>query len=248
MPSLLKRYKKFRREHLVFLYFTLVATRWQAVLWGGSVLAVAFGWHFVTADWPYPVKVTACVVALFVAGYYVWRADYVRLIPKLAIRTAHLLETPTTDIHGHITDHRTFVQLVPTCLTEAPVHNCIPYLQRVEKLTTEGWKDTGLDRNLILRRWATELHPQAEPHLNVLYIQHTSNQIIPYVNPEADIPTPKFDSLFGGEPDIAEFRFYVQVTYSDKDGNNLKPVRVYLDVNFANDRLHPTLSLKELDA
>jgi hypothetical protein len=66
-------------------YFPLLFTRWQAAIWGGSVLAVAFGWRFITSDWPYPVKLTACVVALFFAGYYVWRADHVRLQPAFAI-------------------------------------------------------------------------------------------------------------------------------------------------------------------
>jgi hypothetical protein len=124
---------------------------------------------------------------------------------------------------------------------------CVAYLQCVEKLAADGWKDTGLDRNLILK-YAREHHPQAEQPLNVLFIQHETNQIIPCLIKEADIPVAKFDLLFGGEPDIAEFRFYIQITYSDKvNGNSLKPVRVHLDVNFANDRLHPTLDLKELD-
>jgi hypothetical protein len=79
-------------------YFPLLFTRWQAALWGGSVLAVAFGWHFITADWPYPVKVSACVTALFFAGYYVWRADHVRLKRKLSIKALRINEW---QVSGH---------------------------------------------------------------------------------------------------------------------------------------------------
>ena len=66
-------------------YFPLLFTRWQAAIWGGSVLAVAFGWHFITADWPYPVKLAACIVALFFAGYHVWRTDHLRLQQKIDV-------------------------------------------------------------------------------------------------------------------------------------------------------------------
>ncbi len=81
--------RRFTELDLLEEYFPILFTRWQAALWGGSVLAVAFGWHFVTADWPYPVKVTACVMALFFAGYYVWRADHVRLQTAFAIKEVH---------------------------------------------------------------------------------------------------------------------------------------------------------------
>ncbi len=77
--------RRFKELDLLERYFPLVFTRWQAAIWGGSVLAVAFGWRFITSDWPYPVKLTACVVALFFAGYYVWRADHLRLERKLEI-------------------------------------------------------------------------------------------------------------------------------------------------------------------
>ena len=78
--------RRFKELDLLEKYFPLLFTRWQAALWGGSVLAVAFGWHFVTADWPYPLKVTACVTALFFAGYYLRRADHIRLLPKFEIK------------------------------------------------------------------------------------------------------------------------------------------------------------------
>src|SRR6266446_5679176 len=74
---LVAKYRRFRQEHLVFQYFTLVATAWQALLWGGSVLAVAWGVRFIVGTWPEWVNWTAVLVA-FVAGYHVWRTDHVR--------------------------------------------------------------------------------------------------------------------------------------------------------------------------
>ena len=81
------------------------------------------------------------------SSVYVWRADHVPLIPKLAVREIHFQETPVM-LNGEIYDHRTCIQLVPTCLTESPVYECVACLQRVEKLTADGdWKETELDRN-----------------------------------------------------------------------------------------------------
>lgn len=77
--------RRFKELDLLEKYFPLLFTRWQAAMWGGSVLAVAFGWHFITSDWPYPVKLSACIAALFFAGYYVWRADHVRLQQKIEV-------------------------------------------------------------------------------------------------------------------------------------------------------------------
>ena len=213
------------------------------------MLAVIWGMHFTVGIATPPVWLnwTAVVVALFVAGYYTWRVDHIRLIPKLAVREWHFQETPITQ-DGMIYDHRTFVQLVPACLTEAPVYECVAYLQRVEKLTADDhWEDAALDRNLILN-WAKEHHPQSEQMLNVFFIQHQTNQIIPCLPQNADIPWVKFDSIFRGEPGITEFRFYIQITYSDKvNGDSLKPVKVRLDVKFDNDPFHPSLKITEMN-
>ncbi len=84
--------RRFKELDLLEEYFPLLFTRWQAAIWGGSVLAVAFGWHFITSDWPYPVKLSACVMALFFAGYYVWRADHIRLQRRVDVMEPRLQE------------------------------------------------------------------------------------------------------------------------------------------------------------
>jgi len=78
--------RRFRELDHLEEYFPLLFTRWQTALWGGSILAVAFSWHFVTSDWPPYIKLIAVFVALFFAGYYVWRADHVLLQQKIEVK------------------------------------------------------------------------------------------------------------------------------------------------------------------
>jgi hypothetical protein len=156
---------RFQTFDLLAEYFTAAMQGAVDVLWGVALPFLAwmvYSLFKTPAPW---INWLAILSALFLAGYYVWRADHVRLIPKLAVRDSRLLNTPIT-LNGSVYDQRTFVQLVPTCLTEAPVYECVAYLQNVQRLGGNGWEDTTLDKNLILN-WATEHHPQAEQPLNV---------------------------------------------------------------------------------
>src|ERR1039457_4612011 len=88
--------RRYQELDLLYEYFRLVFTRWQALLWGGSVLAVLWGVHYILDEWPSWINWTAITVALFFAGFYTWRADHVRLIPQLAAQNAVLQITPVT--------------------------------------------------------------------------------------------------------------------------------------------------------
>jgi hypothetical protein len=176
--------RRFKEFDLLEQYFPLLFTRWQAALWGGSVLAVAFGWHFVTADWPYPVKVTACIAALFFAGYYVWRVDHIRLMPKLELVSLHTPYTPTNAPNLQ----RKFVQLLVKCKTEGPLNDCGGQLLRVMKWSAfhGEWQPTQIDEMVDLL-WSnldvesTTLEPGADRRLNLFFID-TDRHIIPRVN------------------------------------------------------------------
>lgn len=240
-----RSFKEGLDRRFLWEYWRAVWNHAWEIFWGAGVIGVACTVYTLYYSPGWTLVGWAVAWAFLVAGYFAWRSDHIRLIPKLAIRGTNFQETPITH-NGKVIGHRTFVQLLPICLTESPVYECVAYLQRVEKFTADGWEDTGLDRNLIPKS-ANEYHPQAEQPLNVFFVSHNTNQIIPCLTENADIPWVKFDSIFGGEPDITEFRFYIQVTCSDKV-SSLKPVRVQLDVNFADDPLHPTLDLKELNA
>jgi hypothetical protein len=213
------------------------------------LLAVLWGIYFIVGNPRAWINWAAVILALFVAGYYIWRADHLRLMPKLKITEARFQGTPV-ERNQMIVDERTFIQLIPKCLTESPVYECMAYLQRLDRLTADNqWEETALDRNVILN-WGEDrvvLHPGAEKPLNVFFIQHRTKQIIPAVRSDADIPWPKFDSIFARKPEgIGAFRFYIQITCSDRINGkyvSIAPVRVCLEVRFGADRLRPSLDL-----
>jgi hypothetical protein len=230
-------------------YFRAAYPQWHEILWGASVPAAIFfiAWSLgLPKNW---AVVLWFIVAWSLAGYYVWRAVHIRFVPKLSIVAARFQDTPVTN-GSVIVDNRTFVQLVPKCLTESPVYECMAYLQRVDKrIGQDQWEETSLDKNLILH-WGEdkrELHPQSEQSLNVFFIQHNTNQIIPNLKPDADIPLAKFDSILMREPIL---RFYVQVTCSDRMNGSfvsIQPVRVCLEVRFVGpNRFRPQLELTQV--
>jgi hypothetical protein len=204
--------RRFKELELLEQYFPLLFTRWQAALWGGSVLAVAFGWHFVTADWPYPVKVTACVTALFFAGYYLWRADHIRLQPQLTIATsAHLQETPVIQSH----ERRVFVQIEPLCMTDSPVAECRGHLLRVYNRWTdkEDWKLIDMRERLLLG-WShygiepITLYPSGGQYLNICWRSNNVNVIVPSCEPLPARWKEAFDN-------VGTYKFDIEVTAKD---------------------------------
>jgi hypothetical protein len=213
MSRVLQRIKKFWREHLSFQYFTLVFTRWQAVLWGGSVLAVAWGLHFIVALINPPVWVnwTAVLVALFFAGYYVWREDHVRLMPKFNISEICAQVTETNDPHTPAL----YVQIIPKCLTDAPVHECRGHLLRVSTRFSpeEKWKLTDMNSPIFLE-WdyygipPQTLEPGIDRRLNVCHWSSANSFVVPAVNP---LPS-KFKSVFDSSD---TFKFDIRVTAKD---------------------------------
>ncbi|HEY1799431.1 MAG TPA: hypothetical protein VGG46_00735 [Terriglobales bacterium] len=138
--------RRYKELDLLGVYFTQAGLQWQALIWGSSVLALAFGWHFVTADWPYPVKVTACVVALFFAGYYVWREKYIRLVPRLELSplviTSVPLDNPTQQ----------FVLITAKCATDGTIKDCRGQLLKVLKWSVhkQDWDSTQISSTIDL--------------------------------------------------------------------------------------------------
>jgi hypothetical protein len=96
-------------------YFASIAAHWQAVLWGAGVPAVIWGIWFIVGAPPSWVNWTAVLVALFLANYYVWRADHVRLIPKFGVpEVIKFQSTPTMNpTTGQDTGTSVWVQLLP---------------------------------------------------------------------------------------------------------------------------------------
>jgi hypothetical protein len=246
LSSSIQRCNQGLDRELLWKYFLAFKEKWWELFWGPTVLGVVFG---IATIWYPPARIVFFIYVLivaFLAGYYLWRDNYVRLIPKLGISGTRFQDTPVTS-NDVILDHRVFVQLTPECLTESPVYECVGYLQKIEKRVEENqWEETALDRNLVLN-WGedkVELHPRSEIPLNIFFIQRNTRQIIPNLKPGADIPWQKFDAALNNEPIL---RFHVQITCSERIHGNfvsIPPVSVCLEVRFVGPNfLRPQLQL-----
>lgn len=242
--------RRFKELDLLEKYFPLLFTRWQAALWGGSVLAVAFGWHFITADWPYPVKVTACVTALFFAGYYVWRVDHIRLVPKFEVRNYITQSTDTIGGDGRKNGWSMYFQLLPKCLTEVNVEECRGLLTSIEMWDslTSNWEVK--ESEVLFLQWShgdsvtghepITLYSGAERRLNVFFVHSSGDhQIRPCVTPS---PV-RFITLFNQLPlmEVKAVKFKISVLAKD-----CPTVKLAMTVQLTNDPYKPHIDLELL--
>jgi hypothetical protein len=238
--------RQYRELDLLPEYFGVVASRWQALLWGGSALAIGWGLRFIVSEWRPWVNWTAVLVASFFAGYYAWESDRRRLTPGLYIEpTPNLQETPithTNDLgHTFLTDHRTFVQIVPRCKSDAPAHECRGYLKEFRRWcpVAEAWET--MDLKSLQLRWDNSededitLHPGVEKPLNIIFIQRHNWQVFPCVF--ADISIARVVDTFKRRPGAVEaYEFDIYVVSSERrSGDSLSTlsakatVRVQVD-------------------
>lgn len=80
--------QRFGTLDLLGEYFAAAAQQMQDILWGALLPFVAWGIWFIVSTPPTWINVAAVGLALFMAGYYVWRADHIRLEPNLHITQA----------------------------------------------------------------------------------------------------------------------------------------------------------------
>ncbi len=238
--------RQFKSFDLLPQYVTAAGNQLQNILWGALLPFLVWGIWFIVANPPTWVNVTAVVAALFMAGYYVWRADHVRLMPKFEIREFYTQHTPTMDRNtGQSTGASMWVQLVPRCLTEAEVVDCQGHLQRVRKWSNaNGWEETEINETLELF-WSHSgdiptpitLHPGIERRLDVFFI-HTSNGVItPVVHPVPLRAIGVFNPQ-GNGPHV--FRFDIKVTARD-----CPDVDLSLQVQITNDPFNPLMEIVE---
>ena len=222
----------------------------QNVLWGALLPFLVWGIWFIVSSPPLWINITAVGLALFLAGYYVWRADHIQLIPGVRIAGTKYKSTPFINAR-HDRDHRTFSQVVVRCLEKSPVYECVGRLQRVERLRDNEWEEVDIDGGLVLqwsneRQRSIEQHPGAEKALNVFYVEHSSREILPCVNPDADIPEILLHMLFSRIGPIVCFRFYVQITCSARSDGKLTaiaPTTFCLEAQFLNNPFEPELNI-----
>lgn len=212
--------------HLISTYWGLFKEKAWEIFWGPTVLGIIFG---LVTLW-YPPALTWFLVYLltvfFMTGYYLWRDDYIRLQPKFTVLEA--IAQPTETEQKHVMNM--FIQIIPTCLSDAFVYECRGRLLRVCHRHEEGdeWEVTRMDSPLFLE-WdyygsgAMTLEPGIRQRLNVCFWSSESRFIIPAVQP---LPS-KFRVVFDR---LGEFKFDISMTAKDCRTINVS-LLVRLDLN-----------------
>ena len=163
-------------------YWRAVAEHWNSIVWGTSPIAIIlFAIWLSIAVPPMPLLITAFIWASLVAGYYAWRADHVRLLPRIGFAPEVFIETrEARTINTGTIYPVNYVQLLPRCLTESAVENCRGHLLRVFVWSGQGWEPTPLNEPLDLI-WSYRdsnpitLEPGIGQRLNLLAV--TSNDV-----------------------------------------------------------------------
>ena len=149
----------------------LKKTAIQEILYGESVLMTAFAVY----TYVYSISLSSVLLVLagsfVLAGYHIWRADHLRLIPKLGLDYP-CYRKHKMHVHG---PEREYVQVVPRLLTDSPVEGCVAHLLRIARWDSlrDDWVPTELDHAIALQ-WSNgdghprTLYPGVEHRINVL--------------------------------------------------------------------------------
>lgn len=196
-------------------YFTAIAQRWQDVLWGASMPAVMFLLWWALGSPPNWALVLIFVIAMFVAGYYAWRAGHVLLIPRLNIDpTPRAQGSPTVNPQNAPTGYSVNYQLVVNNATEVPVDDCRGHLLSVLKLADDGtWQETAINEALVIQ-WtvnsnvtALTIYPGVPQRLNIFFA-HSDG-----ITRLSTIPLPMRSMDVLNRADT--FRFVIRITAKD---------------------------------
>lgn len=204
---------------------------WE-IFWGATLPSILFGIYIIFYT---PTTVTfLCYLLLvfFFTGYNLWKADHMRLVPRIAVKEWKIEKTPTTSAN----ESRTYVQLLPKCLSDVPVSSCQGHLLRVyhRDSGSQEWQLTAMNEPIDLE-WSIYgygqriIHPGAEPRLNVCYVrlsmqEKRMRQIVPTVR----IWVLRWNEVFASD---GLYRFDVRIT-----AENCSPVDVSVAVSIPPDR------------
>ncbi len=209
---LLERLKRHARTFDLFPeYAKAVYSRWNDYFFEALLLSPIVIWWMLGSP-PVWLVAWAFVIALIVAGYYAWRADHIRLMPKLEFAPQVFTEpNMALTINTNRPYPVNYIQVLPRCCTDAPVEQCRGRLLRVLKWNGQGWEPTSLNEPLDLI-WSFHdsspitLEPGIDQRLNILAI--TMNG----VGLQVAQPPIKAGPAFSTDQD---FRFDVRVTGKD---------------------------------
>ncbi len=206
---------RFREFDLLPDYFRAIASEFQRFLWGPALIAVVFVIASLLGVLPKWVTIIYLVAVMLVAGYYVWRADHVRLMPRFKVDIFHIQRTRCN------VGCAAYIQLEPQCLTESPVEQCRGYLIRVlHKWPSESgidngeWESTDINEPLPLQWSFSDSSPMTlvsgvPQRLNVFWIYSEQPK---FLQPSVEnMPGIAYDVL----TQLGYFRFEVKLTAKD---------------------------------
>jgi hypothetical protein len=211
-----------------FIWEYLVAVKnhaWE-IFWGASVIGIICTVYTLYFSPSLAVMGWAIAGVFLISGYYAWRADHIRLIPKLGIGD------PTTIYIGMgVPDKkRKFVQIPVNCETEGPVKNCKGQLLRVSKWvkSSDGhdgqWETTHIDETLDLL-WSFVDEPSitlehgASRRLNMFFVENTSRNMTLWNRLHGKLTSAPLD----------HFKFDVRIA-----GEDCPPVYISVEVTTGN--------------
>lgn len=147
----------------------LKKTAIQEIFYGESVLMIIFAIY----TYVYSISLSSVLLMLagsfMLAGYHIWRADHLRLIPGIKLEEVRQQPAPGKD------EKRTYVQLVLSCATEAPIEECNGRLLRVWRWSGDDWGQIEPNQPLHLN-WSPgvdqpiTLSPYVPELLDVFYL------------------------------------------------------------------------------
>jgi hypothetical protein len=196
-------------RHLLWIYWNTFKDKAWDILWGPTVFGIIFG---ITTLWHSPLTVwflSYLLLVVFLTGYYLWREEYVRLQPCFKVEKIIAQRTDTEAP----TVTRIFLQVLPECLTDAPVLECRARLLLVSQLDGSGnWTPTEMNSPLKMG-WdyyghePLTIEPGIGQRLNVCWWDNHLTGVIPSVEP---MPS-KWRSIIGPGP----FKFDIRMSAKD---------------------------------
>jgi len=205
---------QFKTLDLLPEYFQSAKQEWWRILWGESLVAIAFVLWVLLAPMPIWAIICFLLAAFAMASYYIWRADHIRLIPTIRLRFEYrepfVQMTPATSPGRDIVLAR-YWRVFPDCSTR--IENCTGYLLGVFKEVNGHWEPTAFDEAVPLiwanRNYAGPLtiEPNIGPYLDVFYTDSVNKEIIPCTG----IKMHRASLVF---KERATFRLDIQITNS----------------------------------
>jgi hypothetical protein len=158
-------------------YWDTLVKQWNEHLFETtSPVGVAFIVWWITGSPPVTFVLCVLVWVFLLAGYYAWREEHERLIPKMRFAN------PAFCFHDQSTDEaeeRRYLQVLLESLSDAPVNGCHAYLQRIMQWGGSGWVATQYDHAMGLT-WSFQkqfaeietrtLYKKVDQRINVAFV------------------------------------------------------------------------------